>query len=134
MHRVIVTVQREDGSEARDLEVPADLPIGRLAEFIARDLRWLVDWSGRPARYEIEARPLGRVLRSHETLAGAGAWDGSTLVFHPVGAARVATNGAASAHLAGWRSLGADLVPGAGAAGQADDERPAGYTWKEIDD
>src|SRR4051812_43340626 len=83
MQRVVVTVKRKDEARVRDLEVPADIDAVRLAEMIARALRWESDRAGQPMTYKIEAHPLGRMLQPGESLASAGVWDGSWLVLHP---------------------------------------------------
>ncbi len=83
MQRVVVTVKRKDEARVRDLEVPADIDAVRLAEMIARALRWESDRAGQPMTYKIEAHPLGRMLQPGESLATAGVWDGSWLVLHP---------------------------------------------------
>lgn len=82
--RVVVTVKRKDEARVRDLEVPVNLTAERLAEMIARALRWETDMAGQRITYLIEAHPLGRMLQPDETLAGAGVWDGSWLVLHPM--------------------------------------------------
>ena len=84
MQRVIVTVKREDEARVRDLEVPADLHAEQLARLIAEALRWQKNSAGGTLSYRIEAQPLGRTIQPDETLAGAGVWDGSWLVLHPV--------------------------------------------------
>jgi len=85
MQRVIVTVKRQDEARVRDLEVPAEVEAGRLAEMIACALRWESDPAGQPIQYEIMAEPPGRILGAQESLAEAGAWDGAWLVLQPLG-------------------------------------------------
>src|SRR5689334_22499641 len=82
--RVVVTVKRKDEARVRDLEVPVNIDASRLAEMIARALRWESDMAGQRIMYVIEAHPLGRILQPDETLASAGVWDGSWLVLHPI--------------------------------------------------
>jgi len=88
MQRVVVTVKRKDEARVRDLEVPADIDAVSLAKQIARQLGWASDRAGRPLAYQIEAHPSGgsegRMLQPGESLASAGVWDGSWLVFHAV--------------------------------------------------
>ncbi len=84
MQRVIVTVRRADETRLRDLELPADIDAGQLANIVAEALRWQSNPQGAKASYTIEAHPLGRTMQPNETLAGASVWDGSWLVFHPV--------------------------------------------------
>ena len=81
MQRVIVTVKRKNEVRVRDLEVPSDMQVSRLAEMIARALRWDTDLSGKVIQYQIEAQPLGRILQPSESLESAGVLDGSWLVF-----------------------------------------------------
>ncbi|HEX9990670.1 MAG TPA: EsaB/YukD family protein [Chloroflexia bacterium] len=84
MQRVIVTVKRKDEARVRDVEVPANVEMLRLADLIARAMRWESDPAGQPLYYNIEAHPLGRLLEPDESLGSAGVWDGSWLVLHPV--------------------------------------------------
>lgn len=83
MQRVIVTVKRQNEARVRDLEVPAEVESERLSSMIARALRWERNSAGQPLEYEIMAEPPGRVLAPQESLAEAGAWDGSWLVLQP---------------------------------------------------
>ena len=86
MERIVLSVKREGDPQSRDLEVPGDMPVGRLASLISRGLGWDLDANGRPVQYEIAAQPPGRLLRPDETLEQAGVWDGAWLIFSPVGA------------------------------------------------
>ncbi len=81
MERAIVTVMRQGEQHARDLELPTDVQVGRLTTLIVSALHWDRSTVQAPS-YEVEARPLGRFLQPHETLASAGVWDGSWLIFH----------------------------------------------------
>lgn len=83
MEKVIVTVKLVGESQVRDVELSSDVPAEQLAAQIAVALGWHVDAAGNPITYLIEAHPPDRILHSTETLAQAGAWDGSWLVFHP---------------------------------------------------
>jgi hypothetical protein len=123
MTRVIVTVRRSDepGGSERDLELPADLPAGQLAELIARALNWLPDPSGRVGSFEIEARPPGRRLHPFETLAGAGAWDGAWLVLLP-GAAPYQPPGQAPAQF-----------PAPPPPAESHPAPQGGFSWKKVD-
>jgi hypothetical protein len=134
MQRVIVSVERADGGESRDLELPAEIDAGRLAGLIASALRWTTDWSGQPVRYQIEAHPLGRPLQPHETLAGAGVWDGARLVLCPIGTPRSRQQPPprTSGPVTGWRSISAHP---ADASDQPADAQPApGFAWKPVDE
>ena len=48
MQRVIVTVKRKDEARVRDVEVPAIVEMLRLADLIARAMRWESDPAGQP--------------------------------------------------------------------------------------
>ena len=143
MRRVIVTVKRKDEARVRDLEVPADVESTQLAEAIAHALSWESDPMGQPIKYEIEAHSpgqRGRRLMEHESLASAGVWDGSWLVFHPVSGAPSAS-GASPSPLA-QSSSSAEMkvtwqrveLPD---ADQETTEKPSnvssGYVWKQVD-
>src|SRR4028119_1467418 len=163
MQRVIVTVQRNDDSQVRDLEVPAELESERLAELIATALRWDTGQAGGSSRYTIEAQPLGRILQPHESLADIGAWDGSWLVLYPV----VAISAQAPVQpsiasvtvlptrqdapdisvppqepgsvISGWRSLGIDLPSAPTQEQEAQDAQDdynsaPTFSWKQLDD
>jgi|GEM_PF-3092221 len=84
MQRVVVTIKREDEARVRDIEVPADIEVERLSDLIARALHWDSGPAAESLRYEIEAHPLGRRLKPHESLVSAGVWDGSWLVMYPI--------------------------------------------------
>ena len=137
MTRVIVTVKHRDEKQGRDLELPADFQAGRLAVLVARALNWESDAAAKFVAYDIEARPLGRLLRPDESLASAGVGDGAWLVLHPAGA--IAPNDAAQADahksadnpLKGWLPLGIDLLGGS----EDLEPRPeqSGFTWKQLD-
>lgn len=148
MERVVVTVKRQGEARVRDLEVPAEIEAGRLAELVAEALRWDVDAAGQRVHYEIEAHPLGRTLQPGESLAAAGVWDGAWLVFRiPGGGApagsrtaqqpTVRGTGAPNSPVGGWRPL---VLPGGGdqpappAAGATQEgQRESGFVWKQID-
>jgi hypothetical protein len=150
MERVIVTVKRKDEAHVRDLEVPADVEASRLAELVAQALHWESDTAGQPVEYEIMAEPPGRVLAPHESLAEVGAWDGSWLVFRRVGdttsigsiyggssvqtPAPVPPPAPSDGPVSGWRSLGIDLPAAPDQQAEpAEDKRPSGFVWKQID-
>jgi hypothetical protein len=133
MQRVIVSVERAESGESRDLELPAEIEAVRLAGLIASALRWTTDWSGQPVRYQIEAPSLGRLLQPHETLASAGVWDGSRIVLCPIGAARRPTPQRSPGPLAGWRSIGDNPTTDSGEP--ATEQQPApGFAWKPVDE
>ena len=75
----IVTVASEVGDFEADLEIPSGLPLAEMEEKLVGILKILdeekfKDWRGCRLRYR------GRVLQEAETLADAGAFDGSRLV------------------------------------------------------
>ena len=149
MTKAIVTVKRVEEARVRDLELPVDVPVVQLAETVAKALGWDLDATGYPVSYNIEAHPPGRLLDPGETLAQAGVWDGSWLVFHPRGAIH------ASAPVSAARSVPAavpqpppqpvppvrsvpSVVPQpppqpAQPAAPADTPPSSGFVWKQID-
>lgn len=78
MEKVIVTVVREGQAVGLDLELPAEVEAHTLAQLIAAWFDPAAPGVDRPWR--LEAHPPGRLLRPDETLANAGAWDGSWLI------------------------------------------------------
>jgi hypothetical protein len=146
MERVIVTVKRAGEARVRDLEVPAEVKATQLTDLIAGALQWQSDAAGQALRYEIKAEPLGRLLQPQESLADAGVWDGSWLVFQPVGGAvwqdashqppkRSESPAAAATPVSGFRDLGIPIPPSVGPAqpAQPDDKPASGFTWKRLD-
>ena len=145
MHRVIVTVKRQNEARIRDLEVPAEVAATQLSQLIAQALRWNRDPAGRPVEYEIVAEPPGRPLRPRESLAEAGAWDGAWLVFRPRSASPasvpaplpprppVAAPPSGEGPVVGWQPLDIELPSSqepeaVGFGGQSPDiEPPAGW-------
>lgn len=141
MQRVIVTVKRQDEARVRDLEVPAEVEAGRLAEMIACALRWESDPAGQPIQYEIMAEPPGRILGAQESLAEAGAWDGAWLVLQPLGEEPSAPPPSSppgpvkppicnGGPVERWRSL--DLPTGAEPE-QEEFPEEVGFVWKQLD-
>jgi hypothetical protein len=145
MQRVIVTVKLQGEARVRDLEVPAEVEAGRLAEMIAQALRWESDPAGQPIQYKIVAEPPGRVLDSQESLAEAGAWDGAWLVFQQVGNAPPASpkptpestpvppDPVVKGPLRGWNPLGIDLPADSEPQQAATDFKDIRYVWKQVD-
>ena len=134
MERVIVTVLRADEGVEHDLEVPAELEVGRLAELIAHALKWSSLPGAPQLRFQVEARPPGRLLGPGETLASAGAWDGAWLILHPAGAGQRPTQ-PVGGPVREWRSLGFDPRQEAPAeADSAQPEQKTGFAWKPLDD
>ncbi len=138
MERVIVTVRRKDEPRERDLEVPAEIESNRLAELIARALRWDSDAAGQPVDYRIEVYPLGRFLRPDESLKSAGVWDGARLTLHPVGSGSmpsVSPQKKPVGPVSGWRPL--DIVPPSGSdqdSAPPEEKKPSsGFVWKRVD-
>lgn len=143
MQRVIVTVKRQGEARVRDLEVPAEVEAGRLAEMIARALHWDSDQAGQPIQYEIMAEPPGRTLHTQESLADAGVWDGAWLVFQPPGGAPSPrpspppfpqpSPSPGQGPVTDWRPVGIDLP--AGSEPEREDTRPekSGFVWKQVD-
>lgn len=153
MDHVLVTVKRVNEARVRDIMLPSDMPIGQLAALLAEKLEWNRDANDQPVSYMVEADPPGRYLRQDETLAQAGAWDGSWLVFHPRvgGAANAAGLNVPDAPggkspLRGWSRLFRSRPseprsdnPAGRRAAESGVEQPvqpdqlSGYTMKRID-
>jgi len=136
MQRAIVTVKRQQESRVRDLEVPTDVDAGRLAQMIAQALHWESDAAGQPIEYEIMADPPGRVLAPEESLADAGAWDGSWLVFQRVGyAAPPIPQGPRIVDSSESQTIGDWLgIPQPSESGlETPPKETTGYVWKQLD-
>lgn len=147
MHRVIVTVKRQGETRVRDLEVPAEVEIQRLAQLIASALHWETNLAGKPLDYKIEAHPPGRFLQPAESLASAGVWDGSWLVFHSDANARITdpsksqaaptpvdAPSAGGSPFVKWRPLGVNTPNSTGDSTEAPEEkRESKFTWKQLD-
>jgi len=137
MERIIVTVKRQDESQERDLELPADLS----AEALIHELS--LAWGLRES-HEVYAQPPDRLLAPHETLAQAGVWDGARLILRPSGEGWSATRGAVAPPQApslspplqgpvkGWRPLG--VTAGQPPAAPEPPPSSGGYTWKRVDE
>lgn len=102
--KIIVSARRDGFDQQVDLEVPAELPSGRLAELIAPGLAWAPRGASGLHNCMVEAHPPGRVLRRDESLADAGAWDGSMIIL------RIAAPGSPppqpkGSPVVGWRKL-----------------------------
>lgn len=145
MQRVIVTVKREGEAHVCDLDVPAEVKAERLADLIARALKWDSDQAGSPIQYQIEASPPSRVLKASETLADTEAWDGAWLIFRPVRSTMTAPPPPkptpppmrltpSSDPVTRWRSLSDDLPSEDEAPDQKEDSTPtSGFVWKRLD-
>lgn len=137
MQRVIVTVKRQGEARVRDMEVPAEVEAGRLAEMIAQALRWESDPAGQPIQYEIMAEPPGRVLHAQESLAEAGAWDGAWLVFQPPKPTPGPTPVTPTPPVRGpeviWDPRGIDLPAESEPQQAATDSEKMRYVWKQVD-
>lgn len=79
MYRVTVNVRTKSDSRGLDLEVPAEVPSCELVNLLAHALA-MTNGSEQQTACELFADPPGRILRSDESLAAAGAWDGAHLV------------------------------------------------------
>ncbi|MBN1920444.1 MAG: EsaB/YukD family protein [Anaerolineae bacterium] len=132
MTKAIVTVKRVEEARVRDLELPVDIPSAHLAEMVATALGWNTDATGRPVSYHIEAHPPGRLLLPSETLAQAGAWDGSWLVFHPENAVSASPPSAATRSAIAAPSP--PLQPVAPETTHTSSQGGSGFVWKQIDE
>lgn len=80
METIIVTITDERGSFFIDVEVPIDLPMGKLKDDIVQTLNGYC-----PELYlvslgtEIISKRCKKVLRDEETLEQAGVWNGDYL-------------------------------------------------------
>jgi len=83
MERVTHEVRIGATGQAVDLDLPAEVTAVELSRLIADVLHAAHDDFGQRLEYRIRALPPGRILRSDETLAGSGLWDGRTLVLLP---------------------------------------------------
>ncbi|HWI61527.1 MAG TPA: EsaB/YukD family protein [Symbiobacteriaceae bacterium] len=81
--KVVVSISRADEGQVYDVELPVDVPLGSLAAVAAMALGWSEDEQGRTVAFEVKVHQDGRTLSAHDSLAQAGVWDGSWLVFHP---------------------------------------------------
>lgn len=139
MERVIVTVRHAGDGQSVDMELPANLSV----EALQSEIMFTLGWSG---DLEVYANPPGRVLEPNETLAEAGVWDGTFLIFQPVGKSsrgrerhperpsRVArpARSKQDSPVAGWHPL--DLP--AATEEKPPDSPPAsgGFIWKQVDE
>ena len=97
--RAIVSVRRADLAHSTDFELAANRPVGELAAIISQAMQW-------EGPLVIFADPPGRDLRSTETLAEAGIWDGAMLVLRSPGDAPSAPTTAVRAYSAyGWKRI-----------------------------
>jgi len=137
MERVIVSVQR--GNDEKDLEVPSDITVRALLQ----ELSFAFGWED---RYNLEARPPGRLLRPEETLAQAGVWDGARLIL-VAGKSEGRGPGVDRGHrgpqekppeqgpLQGWRPL--DLNLSSSTPSSSDETAPppsGGFIWRRVDE
>ena len=74
-----VTIVLPSGG-SRNAEVPKDVPVKELIPELAMALQLpTIGPDGRPTRYRLESKALGRELRDDETLASAGVPSGDRL-------------------------------------------------------
>jgi hypothetical protein len=86
MHRAIVTVKLSGSDQEYDLEVPADIPSQQLAELITHNLGLGTEATQSFIVCCLKPEMVQRELRSQESLAAAGLWDGVYLEIKPAGA------------------------------------------------
>ena len=139
MQRVLVTVKRKDETRVRDLEVPAEVEVSYLAHLIAAALHWETDVVGQPVTFEVEAQPLGRRLSPHESLAGAGVWDGSWLILDPltnVSAPPTIEPPPLNGPVKGWSGplFTPGSVPHDSPSNPDNSGTSSGFSWKQMDD
>lgn len=137
MERVIVTVQRYNDSQVRDIEIPVDIS----AETLLREISLTLGWND---ACELYAEPPGRVLSPSETLLQAGVWDGARLTFRPLGTTGFRPGGSSPSAppdrppdqgpVKGWRPLDAS-GPSAPSSSQPPQPTPSGgFVWKRVDE
>lgn len=134
MESVIVSVKRGDVDWSWDLELPAELPLAKLAPLIARALRWAVAEDQPLGGYQVEAQPPHRPLGPNDTLAGAGVWDGAWLSFFPGPSVtgRPEVEMPTDAPSRGWRRLGETAPPEP--APPVQKKSSGGFAWKQVDE
>jgi WXG100 protein secretion system (Wss), protein YukD len=76
--RAIVSVKRSDVAGTIDFALATNRPVGELASILGEAMGW-------DGPFQIFADPPGRDMRSTETLAEAGVWDGAMLVLRGPG-------------------------------------------------
>lgn len=139
MERVIVTIERYNDRQSRDVEIPGNLS----ADVLLREIPPAFGWGN---TYEIYADPPGRVLASSETLFQAGVWDGARLIFLPPGLSSWSRSPSPfpdqplpqqppeQGPVIGWRGLDTS-TPSAPAPSQPSQPTPSGgFLWKRIDE
>ena len=135
MERIIATVKRADVPDTADIDLPADVESAQLADIIVSALGWNRA-SSSATGYRLEANPPGRTLRPDETLAEAGAWDGSVITVRlsdVTDAAAMATQPEppVSGPVTGWTPLGIDLPDGESRSRPK--PPPTSAPWKQLD-
>ncbi len=80
MLRIIINVRQTDQNTDYDLEVPAETPIAELSQYIALALGWQ-DSIDKDKIYSVYSIHPKHVIPPEKSLAEAGIWDGSTLIF-----------------------------------------------------
>ncbi len=133
MENVIVSVKRADVDWSWDLEVPAEVPMSRLAPLIARALRWAVAEDQPMGGYQVESQTPTRPLAPQDTLAGAGVWDGAWLTFYPgpLVTERPEIELPTDSPSRGWRRLDGPSAPDS--APPAPPKTEGGFAWKKVD-
>lgn len=86
MQSAIVTVKLSGRQQEYDLEVPTEVPSRQLAELILHNLGSTKSIAEPYSVRCLKPEAFKRTLRSEESLAAAGLWDGAFLEIEPVGA------------------------------------------------
>lgn len=84
MLRVIVHVKHQRSKDGIDVEVPAEIPVGRLAELLSRALNWNDCGQNERVTYKVRETAGGAPLAPESSLADLKLWDGTHLFFEPV--------------------------------------------------
>ncbi len=83
MLRIIIRVRREGEAQVFDAEVPAEVPAEQLSDMLARAFNWERTKTGQLTGYTLVKGGTDQVLRSQETLADVGLWEGAEILLRP---------------------------------------------------
>ncbi len=78
MNKVILTVRFMDSSEIKDIEMPTNIKISKIADMLIKAYKPVESFGNRQYHFALD-HPPGRWLDPNETLEDAGVWDGAIL-------------------------------------------------------
>lgn len=84
MQRVIIHVKHQRSKDGIDVEVPAEIPVGRLAELLSQAMNWSDCGQNERVTYKVRETAGGAPLVPESSLADLKLWDGTHLLFEPV--------------------------------------------------